>query len=324
MFALGKYKKSADFYAAAYELNPSVLNNNDMRNLRIALNEAYGDSVPSGFDWLIDKVSLMNSSEDAFDVLISKGMYREACESLLRYKNSQDSVLAIIFRNNVFEAVSQYGLAKEDLDRKNNMNERLSYWIVILTGFIIGILVFWRLREGFLRQMAEHLKIEADMESLRSDLLSQLNDARLEHSDSLKTSTGSKSEDFISIIRQHYADVNKLCDDFYQGRYSRNNGIHEEIDGILSVFREVTGLDAIGEYVDEKSGGLYSSFKKDLFNLSGDNQRLFLYVMLGFSARTISVILDQNVDMVYNKKSRLKSKILKSGVPYIEKYLKFF
>jgi hypothetical protein len=39
-----------------------------------------------------------------------------------------------------------------------------------------------------------------------------------------------------------------------------------------------------------------------------------MYIVLGFSARAISVFLNEKIDVVYNRKSRLKQKIQKSDV----------
>ena len=89
-------------------------------------------------------------------------------------------------------------------------------------------------------------------------------------------------------------------------------------------FSEKNNLDEIEKFVDEKSGGLYTSFKKEFFDFSEDEYRLFLYLMLGFNSRTISVILGQKISAVYNRKSRLKGKIEKGNDQDKEKYLSFF
>ena len=136
-----------------------------------------------------------------------------------------------------------------------------------------------------------------------------------------------KVVDFEKIIRQRYAETNRLCDDYYQGKYSlkrKDDGILDEIQNIVRSFTEKESLKNIAEYVDEKSGGLYCSFCKDFFSLSGDSLRLFLYIMLGFSARTLSVIIGQSINVVYTQKSRLKKKIEQSDVTRKDEYLSFF
>lgn len=328
LFALGKYKESVENFALAYELDHSLLNDNDIRNMRMALYEAYGDSIPERLGWFKDKVKHIDFRDDAFYVLMRKGQYKEAYESLERYKNSQDSILSIIFKNNVSQSITQYDNAREALYKQKTKNERLFYWIIILVVIVVGGIVVWCMGERAHREETKRLKTEADMESLRSDLLYQLDSARMKSGKlSQNTSDEKQTEDYLSIIRKRYADANRLCDEYYQsGGENRKakEAIDVQINNILSSFREKANLTIIGEYVDEKSGGLYTSFKNDFFDLSDENYRLFLYLVLGFNARSISVIMGHAVSAVYNRKSRLKAKIEKSETTRKDDYLKFF
>ncbi len=117
-----------------------------------------------------------------------------------------------------------------------------------------------------------------------------------------------------------------MCNDYYQGRFKKNgkDGLEVKIKNIVKGFTDRDSLSKIEEYVNETSDSLYSTFKKDFFDITEDNRRLFLYLMLGFSSRTISVIFGQEISAVYNKKSRLKARIAKSDTANKEQYLKFF
>lgn len=136
----------------------------------------------------------------------------------------------------------------------------------------------------------------------------------------------SVDEAFIRIIRQRYSEINELCDDYYQGKYNRNGNeqIISKMAEIISNFTDKTNLVNIEEYVDANTSGMYSSFKQEFFDVNEENRRLFLYLCLGFNARSISVFLNQNISVVYTKKSRLKNKIANSGASRKEDYLKVF
>ncbi|MDE5871537.1 MAG: tetratricopeptide repeat protein [Muribaculaceae bacterium] len=325
LFGLGEYKEAIKCYTEACDLNESVLTDNDIANLEIALHEISTDSlinVDERYEYILRE---RDEPDDAFVVLASKGQYKDAYESLERYKNEQDSVLRNIFTNNVAESIRHYEAMRNALKEENIRNERMTYVIVILLCLIICVFSIWRFREHKHEKEAIRLKAEADMESLRSDLLSQLERVKATEADGKSTAFGN-NENFERFIRQRYAEANSFCDDYYQGRFSKNegNGMDEKIKNIVRDFTEKSSLDKIAEYVDEKSGGLYSSFKKDFFDITEEHHRLFLYLLLGFTSRTISVIIGQNISNVYNKKSRLKATIVKSDLPVKERYLKYF
>ena len=128
----------------------------------------------------------------------------------------------------------------------------------------------------------------------------------------------------MRIIRQQYAQTNKLFDDYYQGRISKSERerADEEIQQIVKDFTKSEGVEKIGRYIDEQSRGMYSSFQKDFFYLTEEDKLLFLYLTLGFSPRSIAVIIGYETKTVYNRKTRLKAKIENSDVSGKEKYLK--
>ncbi|MDE6631418.1 MAG: hypothetical protein K2K23_00300 [Muribaculaceae bacterium] len=327
LLGLGKYEESLKNYEYSCELNHEILCEKDFRNIRIALYNLYGDSIPENYLLLLNNIEIKNTPTDAYDVLVNEGDYKKAYESLERYKDEQDSVLSIIFKNNVSESVNQYETIKSILAAQKLRNERLSYCFIFLLILMIGIFSYWRYREKIHKEESKRLKIEADMESLRSDLMSQLDSAKKELKNASKESECEKAIGFEKIIRQRYAEANQLCDDYYQGcgiSKNKSNDVDAKINSIIAEFKDNESMYKIAEYVDGKSGGLYSSFKKDFFHLSSECHRLFLYLMLGFSARTLSVIIGQSINAIYIKKSRLKSKITQSDLSLKDEYLKFF
>lgn len=326
LFGLGKFEESLKNYVYSYELNHETLSENDIRNIRIVLRTLYNDSIPESLSEFLKKLKVKNTAIDAFDVLFSEGDYKKAYESIVRYKNEQDSVLSVIFKNNVSESVTQYETMNSILAMQKLRTERLSYWFMFLFLLVISIFCYWRYRERIHKEESKRLMIEADLESLRSDLLSQLESARKVAESNSVSYDNEKVDDFEKIIKSRFADINRLCDDYYQGNYRKaeRNEMSQEIESFVKNFVDTSNIDKIIDYIDEQSCGLYSAFKKDFFELANDHLRLFLYLMLGFNSRTISVLLGQSINVVYNKKSRLKAKIEKREILKKDEYLKFF
>ena len=62
-------------------------------------------------------------------------------------------------------------------------------------------------------------------------------------------------------------------------------------------------------------------FRKDFPNLNSDIYQFAIYQFSGFSSRAISIFMNEKIENIYNKKSRLKNRIQKSDVPRKEEYL---
>ncbi len=326
LFACGKYRESIDNYSKAYHLNSSSLSEKDYRNLEISLYEIYGDTVPENLKWIIENVKSLPQSQNAFSIFVLEDNYKAAYESLVRYKNEQDSVLSEIFSNNVAESVSQYEKMQEQIEKEKVRNERIIYIFAILLGMVLSFTIYLRLRERMHREISIRLKTEADMESLRTDFQIQLENA-LNLAQTVSNEIEEKTDtDFVRIIRQRYAEANSLCDDYYQGRYNKGEKetISIEINKIVKSFTERSSLKKIEEYVNDNMNGIYANFLNDFFNLSEENKRLFLYLLLGFNSRSIAVILGQSTSAIYNKKSRLKAKISNSDALRKNDYIQIF
>lgn len=325
-FGLGRYGDCMASYHQAHNIDPSVLTDNDIKILEIASNELPIDSSVNCMEWCETLRGKNETYTSNFAVLANHGDYKAAYESLENYKNMQDSVLSLIFKNNVYESINQYNAMQARLLQQSMTNERMSYMVLFLIFILISIVVLWRLRERAHREESLRLKLEADLDIVRADLLLQVENAKNIQKKASTDSGRVKTDGFEEIIKQRYAEANRLCDDYYQGRYTKNDKeqLDEKIKSILRSFSNRSGLEEIGKYVDEKSGGLYSSFKQVFFNFTEEDYRLFLYLILGFTPRTISILTGHKITVLYNKKSRLKSKIEKSNHVEKDVFLRFF
>ena len=324
LYALGKYKESILNYYKAFKLNSTVLTSSDRRNINIASAEISQLSEIEDLSFPPDIVDIVTESSEPFVVLASKGQYKDAYKCLEQYKNEQDSALSLIFKNNVSESINQYEEMRNALAKEKARNDLMSSWLILLMILIVASIVIWRYREWSNKEKLLRIKTEHDMESLRSDLMNQLEKAKRESNNNVEFSSSEAFEDFIKIIRRHYAETNQFVDEYYQGKISK--GEREKVEGqIQQLVKDLSnkdGLEKIRKYVDERSGGLYSSFKNDFFHLTEDDKKLFLYLILGFSPRTIAVIIGYGTPAVYNRKTRLKTRIEESDAPKKDLYLR--
>jgi len=324
LYGMGEYGESIRTYAHAYSLNPHALTGNDLKLISTAIAQVNPDSLPEDAEDFIGEVSSMKGYRPSFVVLAEQSKYREAYQELNDYKNRQDSVFAVILHSNVSESVRQYEDAEEKLERERRKTECILTFAVILVTVMIAVITYMSFRSRLHRREREMEKLEADIESIRKDMLLQLQVERERNNDEEASPKCSKS--FMQFIRETYSEANTLCDKYYQKSDSAiaKGDLTKEAQRIIHDFTNAESLKEIETYVDSVSDNLYSSFKKEMYDVSDDNRRLFLYLLVGFSNRSISVLLDQTPGAVYTKKSRLKKYILESNATRREEYLNAF
>ena len=239
---------------------------------------------------------------------------------MLMYEHP-DSALSLKHDDKEMASKALFFLRSEHLRK-----QRRGYAIIFLVGLFICMKGFLRYREYVHKKEYMRLKAQVNPENQKHDLLIEFEKSRTASTESLKKREQTANEYFVRTIRQQYAEINSFCDEYYQSSFDKRNN-EKAADKINSIVRSLTekeGIEKVISYVDEKSDGLYSSFKREYFDMSEENLRLFLYLLLGFSARTISVILGLDLSVVYNRKSRLRAKVSKSRASRKDDYLRIF
>lgn len=255
----------------------------------------------------------------SFAVLGKQGKYKEAFDELNEYRLLQDSVIGVILENNVSESADQYdkSVRKIAADRRKSRN-----YLGFLTGLVILLIllvIYYFNRVQLHKKELKIAELMANLEGIRNDLWKQM-----EKTERMKEKEMSpKIRPYLDAVKERYSQANSLCDEYYQSPdvSRKNDKEYEEALQTIAKFTDSAYLNSVEEYVDSVSGNLYSSFKKEMFGISRDYKRLFLYYILGFSPRSISIFMNQKVSAVYNRKSRLKSEIEKSNATRKDEYL---
>ena len=126
------------------------------------------------------------------------------------------------------------------------------------------------------------------------------------------------------LFSSHYDAFNRLSSAYYQckGLSNEKEKIHNEVVRIISnVATDAIAIKKMEEFINRYKDNLMVKFNKSFPDFSKSEVTLYMYVVLGFSARAISIFLNENIDVIYNRKSRLKQKILKSKVNNREYFL---
>ena len=308
LFASGSKRDAVDRYMKAYSMDSTILTANDRANLMIALSDA--ESYPESDR--AREIAESGMEDIPFEILARRGQYEEAYRGIEKYKSEQDSVLSTLLCNNVADALSNYRQSKEQLRRERLRSERLLWSLIFVVVVGVSLSVIYLLRRNLREKERQREMIIKDAEYLRADLSRQIE------------TNGLISESVKELFRQKYAVVDTLCSAYYESRGVKleKKRIVAEVERIL---RDLTAdsvrLDELAASADQYTDGVYTAFRRDFPRLRSEDYRLFLYLMAGFSARSISLLLDEKIEVVYNRKSRLKARIRNSGAARKEEYL---
>ncbi len=326
LYSIGDYKGSLEKYNEAYDLNPSVITENHGHNIAVAASHINSDSLSEDIRSLIEIEAAREKIIPAFKDLANQGRYKEAYYGLDAYKNVQDSVLQIILQNDVSESLAQYEDLKAVIRHEQLKTERITWLmgILLLLIMLISAVLFYKKRLYQRRLEKEHLEVSLD--SLRKDLDIQVK--LMGEVESTNKRINEKNElmtlSLRDILYERYKKINELCDSYFQDRYvkSKKNKLDKEINILLKDFSDPNFLKEVGLYIDRCLDGLYSAFICDYPNLNDDKRRLFMFMTLGLSTRSICVIMDIEHSNLYNRKARLKKMVQESDSLRKEDYLK--
>ena len=301
-FASGQFEKSIGTYNQILTDYPSSMTAEDYSNLgssyiRIGnIDEAryYMDIVSSAdstLKWL------------PYTVNKSLGDYKSAVEALEAEYEYQDKIIKTIVSQNVTETVSSYREYEQIIQEKELQHEKTTKAIIIIvliTLMVLGYIII------SLRLKAQRKEIENNM-LLASNLRNMLQVKESE--------TNSMQEVINNLFEQRFATIDKLSSDYYeyQGTANEKQKIYTNVMKLVSgLGSDKKTLKELENFINTYKDNLMTRFKNEFPEMKESDYTLYLYAVAGFSSRAISIFIGEKLEVVYNRKSRLKQKINRS------------
>lgn len=252
-----------------------------------------------------------------------EGLYREAYEYLNDAMSYATEVEEQVLRQSLSVAQRDYfsALAAQQKEQADN-HKKISMLIGITAIAMILLLV--GIGMNIIRRAKErNIQALSDMEFIKEKLISVQQSA--ETKESKITSLQTK---FIAVFRNHF----KMLADLYENYTMNYNPQGKDIAlyrQIQDVFKAIRGEEEtehrFEKIIDQDMDGLISRFRADFPKLKEIHYLLFCYIVAGYDAITISIILGaKGNNSIHTKKSRLKKMIMESDVNDKETYLQFF
>lgn len=172
--------------------------------------------------------------------------------------------------------------------------------------YMFAALLLILVAAGIIIRMRQHMREQ----SLRAEAL-------MAEASGLKTQIDADRADVSRLQRKlhdmlatRFELIDSLCQTFYesQGTRTERKAIVEKVKSEIESIRS-DSFPKMEQAVNDCCDGLLENVKAVCPDIKADDYQLLVYLAGGLSTRTVSLLVGESVDVVYKRKSRLKSRM---------------
>ena len=267
-----------------------------------------------------DLFNRINFHNRASVIYQKMGNYKEALYHCSLQHEIQDSLLNMRLANSV--TIAQRDFAHQELEaEKLKERQRMQLWvfsIFIIIIIFVGIIIYFKRQQVIIKlEMEGAMMITSEIEQALQtkqtiiDSLSEQVSAMKANSDStdlLVSTLFSKRLDVLNgLFTSYFSGQNKLFE---------KNSIYKEVQNIVKGFSEdEESFAEVESMVNLKHGNILQTLKNSFPKMKEADYKFLCFTFAGLSTRAISLLLDESLDNIYQKRSRWKVKIDALKIP---------
>ena len=240
-----------------------------------------------------------------------RGDYKSAYYSLEKESELQDSIIWGLVCQKVTKAVADYN--KQEQQAKDEMIrlERTIFVFVVIFVVLITLTISLALKMQLAKQ-----KINSDSIILLANNLTEKIRLQADQNMAIKDS-------LHELLRNRLNDINELCLTYYEykGTVKEQKKISDKVKLQIEEFGKEGSIQELAKHINKYTDNIIDKFYAEFPDLKENEYRLYLYSVAGFSAKTLSLLIDEKIEVVYNRKSRLKAKIKNSLSPLKDEFI---
>lgn len=308
---------------------------------------AYASEIIGDYDTANDLIRQLENVDSSSTILkiwkyrISKHRadYKTALTYLEQSLNDQNSEVLETVGQSVALAQSDYYENKSLLLDKDRRLQRQVKWMIFLIAVMMvasGLGIYSKRKKIWQRQVEEMSFINdevsqrlneallSEKEHLRSiDSLASANELAEKNIQTLSEKLSSAAEKeqvlmglrakYVQANKRRYAQLNVLCRQYLESPNASRNGkdkIYAEVKKILAILDEPNQKE-LESMLDDNLDGIMSKLRAAIPDTTEKDFRFISFLVLGFDTKTISRMMDYNVNTVYTKRYIIKEKISK-------------
>lgn len=254
------------------------------------------------------------------------GDYKEAYLHHCKQHDIQDSLLNLRLAKSVTKAQRDYYQQELEVE-KYRERQLLTLWCgltLILIIIIVSIIIIHK------RQSQIH-KLEMEKALILTSEIEKTIQAKQGVIDSLTQQVSTMKRDsshsdqlVAELFDEKFTILNGLFTSYFNGQSKlfEKNSIYKEVQKIVKSFSEdQASFDEIEALVNKGNNNVLDSLKKDFPKMKESDYKFFCLTFAGLSTRAISLLLNESLDNIYQKRSRWKARIEALNTPDSKKYL---
>lgn len=121
--------------------------------------------------------------------------------------------------------------------------------------------------------------------------------------------------------------IDELCETYYetQGTKAERKAIVDKVKSQISSLRADEGLFADMENaVNVCNSGILQKLRDEFPQMKTDDYRMMVFLSAGLSNRSIALLIDESIEVIYKRKSRLKARINTSDTVHRDLFMSIF
>lgn len=245
----------------------------------------------------LDSASLYFRS---FQIDKSEGNYRSALENLEKSVQIQDSVVRETLQQSVVSAQKDYLRDLSEFSAYElRAEKRLVFLVFTFIVFIVGAIVMYLHRRIQLKnlEISKYINLTGEIQN------------------TLKCHDTEMSQLVQRLFKDKFELIDKLGCTYYerQNTSAEKEAIYNEVKSAIHELgsNKKTKKDLEG-IVNACNNNVMLRIREQIPILKESDYELLCYIFAGFSYRAISIFAQDKIENIYNKKSRIKARILNS------------
>lgn len=251
-----------------------------------------------------------------YEMCILKKDYILAQNYFLKLMDFQDSIAGCVMNNSVLTIQKNYYRSKNaEIEYKSRLNRKNNILFVVVISVVLLTIL-----------LSVHYRYKIKLKQSQKERDLAINDVKdMSNLLDLQQRCGEKMRKQIQeLFKLKFEVINNLCSSYFEIKNTPKEQIKifEEIKTLIENISKEAYVSELISIINKYNDNLIKKINEQL-NLGEKDLLLYSYLCAGFSNRSISLLTGDKLENIYNRKSRLKAKIIKSNSIDMELFLSF-
>ena len=129
---------------------------------------------------------------------------------------------------------------------------------------------------------------------------------------------------YIDLYRSRFELIGSLYEQYalFEGKKNAERAMYERVSAMIAEFRsDYENKEKFESMLNDYHDGVISNLRKELPELKEMDYTIFGFMLIGFDATTISLLLNISMNAIYIRKSRMRNLIKEMSPAHMEQFL---